>query len=143
MEKTLNKIFQQPTELLSSIIHKAQQLNSLTKILHQFLESDCTPYCRVANYANEILVIEINNATWATQIRYRIPELLGKLKQMEPLHDLKKIEWYIQPVVSSVPDNKQSLSLTKENQVLLQETAESIPTKSLKSALLRLANNRE
>lgn len=140
-EKSLASLIQQPSELLHHIVTKSQCLIHLTNLLHQSLEENVAKHCKVANFREETLVLEIDSAAWATQIRYRIPELLMKLRQKNEFNDLKKIEYYIQLLATPHAQSKSTRGLSASSAAVLLETAETLPETDLKQALLRLAKN--
>ena len=82
-EKSLAHLLHQPSELLHHLVAKSQHLIHLTNLLHQLLDRQLAKHCKAANLRDKTLVIEIDSAAWATQIRYRIPQLLDQLRQKQ------------------------------------------------------------
>lgn len=78
---------------LQRIFAKVQQLRQLNDILTQCLDPKLRNHCLVANVYADKLIVLAENAAFATQFRFYIPELLPLLRQKHPLlRELKEIE---------------------------------------------------
>lgn len=131
-----------PTALLSAIKTKAAQLSHLNNLLHAQLEASLAQYCRVANFRENILIIEVDGSVWATRLRYIVPELLQKLRREKEFHRLQEIKWYIRPVENAYKKKStKSIKMSEENSDLITETAQHIANPHLQSAMKKLANN--
>lgn len=138
-----------PTELLNSsasslaiIAQKIKQLSLLNQ-LWQMETEELALHTRIANFRNDILIIETESSAWATRLRYAIPELLKKLKVHPELKTLRNIQWYIQPINSAAIKTtaKKPISLSSQDAQLLQDTADCTENEKLKTALQNLAKN--
>lgn len=135
-------IQQQTTAVLPGLSQKITQLQRFNILWQKYIDIKLAKYSRVANWRDGRLIIEIDNASWATHIRYALPELLIKLKTEPELADLRYIEWYIQPVkinASVSMRRKPPALLSAENSQLMLEAAKHMPHEKLKRALLALA----
>lgn len=131
-----------PTALLGAIKNKAAQLSHLNSLLHAQLETSLTQCCRVANFRENILIIEINSSAWATRLRYLIPELLQKLRREKEFHRLQEIKWYIRPAESEYKKKPtKSIKLSEGSSKLIAETAEHISNPMLQTALKKLTSH--
>lgn len=140
-EKTLETILNQqdPQSILGFIQKKVIQLNQLNEIW-QKNAPDLAAHSRIANFREGCLVIEIDNASWATRLRYVIPDLIKKLVKHTPLKTLKEIKWYIQPMSHTISQASQLVPvLSAHSAQLLKNTALSIRMKELQEALIRLS----
>lgn len=140
-EKTLDTILNQqdPQSILGFIQKKVLQLNQLND-LWQKNWPELAQHSRIANFREGCLVIEVDNAAWATRLRYLIPDLTRKLVKQSALNSLKHIEWYIQPHSPTVsPRNRLAPVLSDHSAQLLKNTALSIRMKQLQEALIRLS----
>jgi len=127
---------------LQNLLQKSLQLTQLTHSLHTLLDPNLALHCKVANLRDHTLILAVESAAWATQLRYQIPTLQKKLATTVEFKQVQKIEWFIQqPPTFTAPQQKRLLTLTTENAQLLQDTAESIAASSLKESLMRLAKN--
>jgi hypothetical protein len=142
-EKTLDTILNQqdPHSILGFIQKKIQQLNQLNEIWRKNYP-DLAQHSRIANFREDCLVIEIDNAAWATRLRYLIPDLIIQLAQHSTLNNLKHIEWYIQPSYQIISQSRPLAPILSDTSAqLLQNTASTIRMKPLQEALIRLAEN--
>src|SRR5258708_5353538 len=76
---------------LHAILQKARYLGELDNILKKMLDKDIAPHCCVANFRDNILVIQCKNAAWATRFKFLIPDLLKNLRQKANLPSLASI----------------------------------------------------
>ncbi|AFH92649.1 TPA: DUF721 domain-containing protein [Providencia stuartii] len=136
---------------LLTIQRNAIAINKLNKAVKALLPSELKPMCRVANYRNCILVIEVANASWMTRLNYEKLQLLSALRN-SILPSLSSIDIRINPVLmrkkaenSSLNNqtaktaqvaNKRKISTETAKQLL--HLAENSP-KRLKERLERLA----
>lgn len=134
---------------LQLIQQRATILLKLNRAVMALLPVPLRDQCRVANYRNAILIIEVANASWLTRLRYETPSLLSALRQ-EILPSLSSIDIKINPslgvkqekrsLISSLkeqePKKKRHLSL--ESAQSLKYLAEKSP-KKLRERLERLA----
>lgn len=141
-EKNLQQIFQHPQNQAALLVKKTQQLNQLNQFLQNALEQPLALHCRVANFRDPILIVEIDSAAWATQFHYQIPDLLFSLQKTSQLRTLKKIECYIKPQVVSKPPPAVQHNISAANAELLRETAQHISAPGLKLALERLGRKK-
>ncbi|MES2998438.1 MAG: DUF721 domain-containing protein [Pseudomonadota bacterium] len=141
-EKTIETILRQqdPQSILGFIQKKVLELKKINQLWQTEISSDLGEHSRVANFRDCCLVIEIDNAAWATRLRYLIPDLIKKLPKHPALQSLKHIEWYIQPHFHpSVAKKHLPPVLTEASTQLLQTAAENIKVKSLQTALVKLS----
>jgi len=124
-------------------MHSVQQhivtLLKLNEAVQEFLPLKLQPWCRVANYRQNILVLEVANASWMMALRYQQLYLLSTLRE-KILSSLLSIDIRINPALM-VSDYKIMKDITKlaenvEKPVLLNRRL------SMKSAieLRKLAN---
>jgi hypothetical protein len=130
-EKKLSNVLAQSDNLAGEIIKKTSQLHALNLLLQKNLDSNLALHCKIANWRDQTLVLEMDSAAWATQLRFCIPELLMKLQATAELRSVKKIEYYIKPEVMS-----KTVAIK-----ILMETAEQMPVSALRRSLVRLAKN--
>ncbi|NBM04215.1 DUF721 domain-containing protein [Proteus sp. G2671] len=112
---------------LQLIQQRATILLKLNRAVMALLPIPLRDKCRVANYRNAILIIEVANASWLTRLRYETPSLLSALRQ-EILPSLSSIDIKINP----------SLGIKQEKRFLISSLKEQAPIKrrhlSLESA---------
>lgn len=81
---------------LQNVQQRAIALLKLNQTVKALLPAELHAHCRVANYRQSILILEITNASFALRLRYLIPALLSALRQ-QALPTLVTIEHRINP----------------------------------------------
>ncbi len=142
-QHSIHTLIQQHTNTtVPNLAQKIAALRQLNELWRKYIDIKLAQHTQVANWRNNCLVIEIDSASWATHIRYLLPELLIKLKTEKELAELKYIEWYIQPIsTSNKIKSREPQPLSAENCLLLKEAAEHITHEKLKKALVGLAKH--
>lgn len=143
-EKTPTTILQQdPEGVLAFIQSKVQLLMKLNQIWSAAIPNELNQHTRVANFREGYLIIECDNATWATRLRYLLPDIKPKLLSYPDLRDLTHIEWNVQPTFHAQHTQLTALPLTLSGTTaaLLKNAADTISVKSLQEALLRIAEH--
>jgi hypothetical protein len=135
--KLINEIINKEG-FLTPITQKLLQLAHLNQIWKDTAESHLACNSIVANFHQGVLTIELTSPVWATNLRYATPDLVRKLALHPDFSQLTQIRWYIQPRVDKKTEAAKTLTI--ESAQILQSYASNIDNKSLKAALLRLAN---
>lgn len=135
--KLINEIINKAGSL-TPITQKLLQLAHLNQIWKDTVESHLACNSTVANFHQGVLTIELTSPVWATNLRYVSPDLVRKLALYPDFSGLIQIRWYIQPRMDKKIETAKTL--TTESAKILQSYASNIDNKSLKAALLRLAN---
>ena len=98
-QKAVSAVLSQSKNELAYLIDKVNQLRELNEHLYSILEDpQLAKHCQIANFEDNILVIAVDSANWATRIRYISKDLIDKLSQVQPFHDLKAIRCIIAPI---------------------------------------------
>ncbi|QTS83763.1 DciA family protein [Coxiella endosymbiont of Amblyomma nuttalli] len=79
--KSITYYFQ--TDPLRFIVQRANQITALEKMLVNFLPSEVIPYCQVMNISHQTLTLQLDNAVWATRVRYLVPNLIEAFSQQK------------------------------------------------------------
>jgi len=125
-----------------NIYRHLQQLNKISKQVHECLDSKFTPFVNVANIRQDKLVLVVSSAVWATAIRYRIPEILSQFKRYPELRPVQSIELYIEPQrVTKTSVKKSKIKLTPSAATGLKQFAASIDDEKLSKILHRIASH--
>ena len=93
--KSIKQCFQ--TGSLKLIIQKVQQLLIVERFLNHILPQEIAPYCRIMNLSKETLILQLENAVWATRVHYLTPYLLEQFAQKDL--GIYRIQCRIQPDV--------------------------------------------
>lgn len=97
---------------LQTIQQNAKAILKLNRVVKSLLPAEIKPMCRVANYRNNIMVIEVANASWMTRLNYERTNLLSALRS-SILPSLSSIDIRINPDL--IRKSKQNSSLNKQS----------------------------
>ncbi|WP_255310663.1 MULTISPECIES: DUF721 domain-containing protein [unclassified Aliivibrio] len=75
---------------------KAIIISKLSRVLKDSLPAGCEDHCRVANYRQGSLVIEVSSSVWSTRINYERLAILSAFRQ-HGLPGLSNLEIKINP----------------------------------------------
>lgn len=95
---------------LQTIQRNAKAIIKLNRAVRGLLPAEIKPMCRVANYRNNIMVIEVANASWMTR-QYEKLNLLSALRT-SILPSLSSIDIRINPDL--MRKSRQNSSVTKQ-----------------------------
>lgn len=77
---------------LIQICQRTVQLEELTSKLYSYLPSPLQDYCHVGSFTRGCLIIIVSDPTWASQLRYSLPELRDKLRREAGIYQLSSIK---------------------------------------------------
>jgi hypothetical protein len=129
-----------PPELAPVLTHLAN-VQRIARQVHQCLPPPWSERCRVANYKEGVLTIHVESATWASRLRYLLPEIKEKLSKIHGVRDVLEIQVRTHPSIRADNPTPRRAHLSKEAAGLLTSLADSISNPGLASALRRLAQN--
>lgn len=142
--QSLNNLFNGFT--LANIQTRSIALSRLNKMIYCYLPNHLHHCCRVANYRQSILIIEVCSAGWLTRLRYEQEKLLLALRQ-NGLSGLASIQYKINPILNqsqSFINDKVTIvgkrKITPQSASLLLALAQDA-TPKLKTNLIKLANH--
>jgi len=126
---------------LQLILNKANHLKKIESLLYQVLTDELVAHCHVMNLKSHTLVLAIDNAAFATQLRYQQMTLLNQLKQFSELQDINKIEYKVRPKYQVQDNTPIAKGLSVKTRELISATISHISHPKLKAALQRLVEN--
>lgn len=144
MEKSLSAYLISESSL-AGIFHKIESLKVLNALWQNKVDADLVKHSFIANQREDVLIIEVDSAAFATRLRYSIPDIILNLSEEKEFLFLKKIEWYICPsALLSAQRKKEKRKLFLSDGViqLLNNTAENMANEKLRKALLKLAEGK-
>ncbi|HRD68834.1 MAG TPA: DUF721 domain-containing protein [Legionella sp.] len=77
---------------LADICQRSMKIEELSDKINHLLPSSLAPWCKVGSFNKGCLVLTTINASWASQIRYAIPELRDKLRKEAGMYQLTSIK---------------------------------------------------
>lgn len=125
-----------------SVFSHIESLQLLESCLEQFLDTELFQHCRVANFRNETLTLNTSSASWATRIRYSVPDILNAIGNNQFPVNVKSIRVIVVPEQSfnSSPWTERP-ELSQETADILIKIAESIDDESLSNCIKRLCRH--
>lgn len=139
--RSLKGILAQESPGLAPLLTHATTLQRLNGLVHGQLPAPLMAHCRVGNYKGGILTIHVGSATWASKLRYLIPDLRKELVEHPEFKDLVEIRLRTVPESTAPPMKRRRARMPKEAAVLLNSLADRISSGALAAALRRLARN--
>ncbi|KTD33193.1 hypothetical protein Lnau_2841 [Legionella nautarum] len=92
---------------LLTICQQAVQLDELNRKLKDHLPSPLGNHCQAGSFNKGCLLITTSNASWATELRYTVPDLRDKLRK-EGLYQLTSIKIAVIDQVDQIIADKQA-----------------------------------
>ncbi|STX29994.1 Zn-ribbon-containing, possible RNA-binding protein-like protein [Legionella beliardensis] len=80
---------------LVTLCQQVMQLDSLNSKLAQFIPAHLQPHCYAGSFNKGCLLLITDDAVWATEIRYIIPELRDYLRKEAGLYQLININVHV------------------------------------------------
>ncbi|HCU04803.1 MAG: hypothetical protein A2X77_03765 [Gammaproteobacteria bacterium GWE2_42_36] len=142
--KNMTSLLQHQSGLLSDLVEKVSELQSINTILQKHLDPKMAAHCQVANYHQGKLTLVADHNTWATRIRYLAPTLLIQMRKEPIFSTILSIQCLVQ--MGSFQSNQPSTAISKktdlpdETKKLIRSTAKHVRSEALKKSLLRLAD---
>lgn len=93
---TINHLLENAETTLGKLIEKANSLAALDQAFAMMLEGDLASQCYVSHYENGRLLLLVENASLATKLRYKVPEILSKLRSFPTWAGLGSIQIKVQ-----------------------------------------------
>jgi hypothetical protein len=131
---------QHPASALARLLGHAARQDAWTAQLRALLPQELASECRIGNVRDHVLTVHINNAAWATRLRFLIPELLQNLSRLADFTTVTEVRLKVVPLVPAVlQPTHNSASVRPPDPVPLLELASRVDSDGLRSAILRLA----
>lgn len=142
--KHVNSYFSGASHHLNRLVHHCSRLQSLTRLIREFLPAPLNQHCQVANISDQQLILIADSSAWATMLYYQTNQLLDYLKQQPGLEHISNIRTRTRsPYHKSADVNPSPDRLPQYSAVLIHELADSMSNPTLKKALQRLARHSE
>ncbi len=100
----ISKCFNQS---LTNIQSQAKKLQELNEIVLDYLPSEMQSHCHIGGFNNGCLVLTVDDAVWASQLRFLIPEIRDNLRKNNNIYQLSSIKITI--------DRNKTVKRTKKN----------------------------
>lgn len=129
---------------LVEICQRNIQLEELNVKLHAYLPAPLNTHCQIGSFNKGCLVIVVNDAAWASQLRYMLPELRDKLRKEAGIYQLSSINISIIPEISSQQSTKkiETPKLSAKARAVIMESEKQCSYQPLREALYKLAKEK-
>jgi len=130
---------------LSRLIDQSEKRKSLTQAVCSLLPDNLANAVSVANFRPPTLVLRVSNASLATRLRYKLPDLTTKLRNLADFQELSKINLrVVQSRASKIverPPRYLPAAANKSLTELANSLAEHPDYHELESSILRLSEH--
>ena len=130
------------SDRLTQLSRDAAHLATLNKLLQSHLPTALSGHIRLAAIRDEVMVLQADSSAWASQLRFRTPEILARVAELPNFPKIVSIRVRTRndhsPATAS-PRSERKPSGQAKNQLLRQ--AEVTDDPELRRALRRLAAN--
>lgn len=125
---------------LIEICKRAIQLDELNEKLQAFLPHELQAHCQVGSFNRGCLIIIVDNATWASQLRYLLPDLRDKMRKAG-IYQLSSIKCVVTTsnLNATIPDKHRGHTLSNHARFTILAASEQCSYPPLKNALMHLA----
>jgi hypothetical protein len=131
---------QHPASALARLLGHAARQDAWTAQLRALLPQELASECRIGNVRDHVLTVHINNAAWATRLRFLVPELLQSLNRLADFATATDIRLRVVPLVpAALQITHINSTVRPPDRVPLLELASRVDSDDLRDAILRLA----
>lgn len=131
--------FLEQSSPLNSIYNKVRELMRLQAFIEAYLPSAMVSHVRISSYKNHELHVFIDNAHWATRLRYIEKDLIAQLRLLDAFKHINRIRSSVRPVYSAPSYHKAAKPISTKNAKQIESTAKYIEDGPLRKALLKLS----
>ena len=123
---------------------KAKTLDHLSKKVLAYLDPDVRKYCQMTREQTTIIIF-VENAALATDLRFKTNELLNKFKQDAALKSIQHIIFKVRPkqlhTLRYADHHQKPLRLSRETAKLVKGIAETIQDQNLRQVMEKIATH--
>jgi hypothetical protein len=131
---------QHPASALARLLGHAARQDAWTAQLRALLPQELASECRIGNVRDHVLTVHINNAAWATRLRFLVPELLQSLNRLADFTTVTDVRLKVVPLVpAALQTTHIDAAVRPPDRVPLLELASHVDSDGLRNAILRLA----
>lgn len=140
-----NHVLKQDSKSLQGLMSRLDELQRLNTLLGEHLEVEIAKHCQVVKFEKNCLFVIVDNGSWATQLRFQIPELMTKLRQIPKMENLSGIICKTRPHPSVKSDKQKKRQVTTLSQPISEqvlEIANTIQDEKLREILTKIARRK-
>lgn len=123
------------------LVH-ASSRDAWNAALRAVLPSELCSECQVANLRDQVLTVHLTTASWATRLRFLVPDLLPRLNRLSDFAEVREVRIKVVPVDAPATAAPDARTLRRPpDGALLTRLADDLDDSALKTALLKLAGH--
>ncbi|MCK4869648.1 MAG: DUF721 domain-containing protein [Gammaproteobacteria bacterium] len=93
--KSIGELLNSKTGQLHKLIHQTEELQHLDRLFRQTLDNELGGHCHVSKFDGTHMILVVDNANWATNLRYGLPDIIKTLRVQPEFKGLKKINYKV------------------------------------------------
>jgi hypothetical protein len=131
---------------LAELYQHSRQLKEWSEAILPLLPAHFAAECRVGNFNKGCLLLTTTEATWASQLRYMVPELRDKIRKETTLHQLSSIKIMVvdvSPKQYQKNDLQPSCKLSAKAKAIIMSGSQQCSYEPLQRALVHLAQGED
>ena len=141
-KEALDYIFSSHEQSYQFLVNKVYVLEGINQVFKTVVGEPLADHCTIANIREGTLVLEIDNGSWATRLRFETPDLLQLIRKQPGLESITDIEFYVKPSEKEAEGKTTpSITMSEHSATCLKQSASTIQDETLKEMLLNLAEN--
>ena len=131
--------FLDPSGPLHDLYTKACILKGFQQIIERCLPAAMISHVKISSYSNNSLHLIVDNAHWATRLRYIEQDLIKKLKSVDEFQQLNRVRYSVRPSYIPPPHTNTALTISIDNAKHIASVAKYIEDEQLRKALIKLS----
>ncbi|VAW48190.1 hypothetical protein MNBD_GAMMA04-1209 [hydrothermal vent metagenome] len=136
----MKPLLNQASGALNHLLENAQLYQALLDVGQDTLPEALKPHLIGVSFGQNTLILQIDEAIWATQLRFYEPSLLGIFQEHFPHLELNAVKVKILPQPKSIQKEWCVTSYPSEQDAVeMQQIKDKIQSKGLKEALNKLS----
>lgn len=121
------------------VLETSEVLRQLQAVLERLLPANLASHCRLANYKDDVLFLYTTSSAWATRIRLEAPQLREYLSRYQEFKNIQQVRVRIDSTTNIAAQKLETLRISTQSAIIINELAENINIPELADALKRLA----
>ena len=136
----MKPLLNQASGALNHLLENAHLYQALLDVGQDTLPERLKPHLIGVSFEQNTLILQIDEAIWATQLRFYEPTLLGLFQEHFPHLELNTVKVKILPQPKHIPKEWHVTSYPSDQDATeMQQISKNIPSKGLKEALNKLS----
>lgn len=136
----MKPLLNRQSSLLKNLMREAELYQALLEVGQQCLPSELKAHLVGVGFEKNVLILQIDNNIWATQLRFFEPTILTVYQENFPHLELNRTHIKVLPI-GEAPRVKRKVKThpSQEDALEMQTLAGQVESKGLQAALLKLS----